>query len=234
MRLPDYLFAAFSLFVAASFTINNLSATSKEVELFVLSLSAYPAFRALSQSDIKEVQWSFLWTTGIVVTIGSIVTAVALVQQWDDPHGKPMVFGFDAAPTYFLASLGFLILASAADTSTARRVAIISALIFLPLALFAASMVRFVFIAIVAALLVAAFLTEPKRRKFVALIIFTVLISIAAGLAARLDKAKAFAVYVFEENVITGETARPPSCNMRVNLQTLSLYVEHFPQMPYF
>jgi hypothetical protein len=218
LHLPDYLFAAFSFFVAASFTINNLSATAKEVDLFVLSLSTYPVFRALSQSDIKEARWSFLWTTGIVVTIGSIVTAVALVQQWDDPHGKPMVFGFDAAPTYFLASLGFLLLAFAAETSTARRVAIISASIFFPMALFAASMVRFVFIAIATALLVAAFLAEPKQRKFMALIIFAVLLSIAAGLAARLDKAKVFADYVFEENIITGEMTRPPSCNMHVNL----------------
>jgi cell division protein FtsW (lipid II flippase) len=79
-------------------------------------------------------------------------------------------------------------------------------------------MVRFVFIAIATALLVAAFLAEPKQRKFMALIIFAVLLSIAAGLAARLDKAKVFADYVFEENIITGEMTRPPSCNMHVNL----------------
>ena len=109
-----------------------------------------------------------LWIAGIVVLLGTTATAPALWQQWDNGHGKPFVFGFDAAGTYFLMSLCFLIIALlTAGRLTLRRTALLSSLIFLPAAVLAASFVRFTFIALAGALCLATILSEAKQRKHV-------------------------------------------------------------------
>jgi hypothetical protein len=53
---------------------------------------------------------AFLIVT-LLVVIGTIAVGTALVGQWNDPHGRPVVFGFAHAATVFLTSLGFLMFA---------------------------------------------------------------------------------------------------------------------------
>ena len=93
-------------------------------------------------------------------------TAAELLNQWDGPPGKPFVFGFNAAGTYFMMGLGFLIIAlvtfnqprRAPDTSDQRAD-------LLPTVIFAAAMVRFTFVALAGSLVVAAILTEASKRS---------------------------------------------------------------------
>ena len=142
----DYLFCALILCILASTAFNGWTGSTKEYQLLAVSLAAYPACRLISRADIVAGRSAFIWTTGIIVALGSVATAIALWQQWDDQHGKPYVFGFDAAGTYFLGSLCFLVIALVtAGGMTWRRTALVSALIFLPTAIFAASLVRFTF-----------------------------------------------------------------------------------------
>ena len=214
----DYLFLALLLCILSSSAFNGWTSNVKEYELIVLSLAAYPACRFISRADIAAGRGAFIWATGVVVALGSVATAAALWQQWDDQHGKPFVFGFDAAGTYFLGSLCFLIIALVTSGGlTLRRTAIVSSLIFLPTAIFAASLVRFTFIALAGTLCLAAVLSEARQRKHVVVIAFVLLAAIAAGLLARYDQARLFADYAIERSPGEIGLEKPPSCYLTVN-----------------
>jgi hypothetical protein len=214
----DYLFVALALCMATSFALNGWTSNAKEYGLLILSLAAYPACRFISRQNIISGNSSFAWTTGTIVLFGTLATATALFQQWNDPHGKPIVFGFDAAATHFLGSLCFLVIALLTTGKlTMRRTAVISSLIFLPVAIFAASMVRLTFIALAGTLCLAAIVSGSKQRKHIIAVTFVILMAVAAGLVARSDKARLYAEYAMEQtsDVKSGSL---PSCDRKVNL----------------
>jgi hypothetical protein len=212
------LFGVFCLTALASTLLNPGSATPKELALLCISLSAYPACRLISIDDIGGLQRAFVIVIGIIVCVGTVATLCALLQQWDSPHGKPLVFSFNAAPTYFLTSLGFLMLLLMTMTLTPRSTAVISVLSFLPTAIFAASMVRFVFIALAASMLIALMTAERRKRKFIGVIIGVFLTAIMTGLAARSAQTRSLAELSLEESVVVGDDEdRSPSCNMRID-----------------
>jgi hypothetical protein len=183
----DFVFGLLLTCIAISFAKNSESTNAKEIELLVLSLCAYPASRLITYSDRSNS--TFIWVTAIVVYLGVFATIPALIEQWTNHHGKPYVFGeFDAAPLQFLSSLGFLVIAMVcSDRLTYRRALLISALISLPAAIFAASMVRFTFIAIGCGLTLAAVMGAPKDRKYVGAVALALCVAISVGLLARSD-----------------------------------------------
>jgi hypothetical protein len=181
--LSDALFAAFAGSAAASLAINGFAAGPGELALLMLSLAAYPASRLFANGEIRP---SFIWGTGLIVAVGVVVTTLALVAQWNSRHGKPMVFGeFDAAPTQFLTSLGLLLIAVVCFEMTVRRTMIIASLSFLPVAVFAASQVRFTFIAIAGGLALAAVFSGSRDRKAIGAIMLVMFVAIGAGLWTR-------------------------------------------------
>ena len=214
----DYLFFAFLHCVVSSCVLNGWTGDAKEYELLVLSLAAYPACRFVSRADMVSGRPAFIWATGIIVLLGTIATATALWQQWDDQHGKPFVFGFDAGATYFLGSLGFLVITLVtAGRLAMRRTAFVSALVFLPTAVFAASLVRFTFIALAGSLCLATILGEAKQRWHVVAVGLVMLVALAAGLFARYDKARHYAEYALEQPSGLVGSEKPPSCYLTVN-----------------
>jgi O-Antigen ligase len=214
----DYLLLALALCVLSSSAFNGWTSNVKEYELLAVSLAAYPACRLISRVDIAAGRAAFISVITVIVALGSVATAVALWQQWDDQHGKPYVFGFDVAGTYFLGSMCFLIIALVtAGRLTWRRTAVVCALIFLPTAIFAASLVRFTFIALAGALCLAAVLSEARQRRHVVTIAFVILVAIAAGLLARYDQARLFANYAIERSPGEIGSEKPPSCYLTVN-----------------
>jgi hypothetical protein len=218
--IVDYLFFALLLCILSSFALNGWTSNAKEYALLVLSLAAYPACRFVSLADIVSGRSAFILVTSAIVLLGTIATAEALWQQWGDQHGKPFVFGFDAAGVYFLGSLSFLVIALVtAGQLTARRTALVSALIFLPTAIFAASLVRFTFIALAGALCVATILSGARQRKHIVAIAFMILVAIAAGLAARYHKASLYADYMLEQSPGDVGLEISPSCYLEVNIR---------------
>ena len=219
----DYLFCALIAGILASFAFNGITADTKEYGLLALSLAAYPACRLVTPARIISGTPALLWTTGVVVMLGTIVTAAALANQWNDGHGKPIVFGFDAAGTYFLQSLSFFIIAQVTiGKTTIMRTAIILALIFLPMVVFAASLVRFTFIALIGALFLAAIVSDSKRRTLViAATVTAILLAIAVGLIARSDRTKVFVDYALERTSPREATnsKNAPSCYLQSNLE---------------
>jgi hypothetical protein len=216
----DYLFLALLLCILTSFALNGWTSNAKEIALLVVSLAAYPACRGVSRAAISSGRSGFIAVTAMVVLLGSAATAIALWQQWGDEHGKPLVFGFDAAGTHFLGSLCFLVIALVTSAElTARRTALVSALIFLPTAIFAAALVRFTFIALAVTLCLAVLVSEARRRKHIVIIALVLLAAIAAGLGARYDKARMFADYAIERSPGDIGLEKRPSCYLTVNLR---------------
>jgi hypothetical protein len=180
-----------------------------------LTLAAYPACRLFSNDSGTKP--SFVWITSAIVVIGSIATAFALYSQWNDAFGKILVFGFAAAPTNFLSSLGFLIIALTAPKLTAQRTAVISVLIFFPIAIFAASQVRFVFIAILGSLIVAALVAQRAQRLHILIVACVIMTAMLSGFLARAATTAKFTSFIFEENSEPTDKNRPPSCSMFFN-----------------
>ena len=182
LNAVDVLFAAFFLTAAVSLLRNGLPAT-KDTVLFAMSLAAYPAIRL-----VPIGQWSsaFALVTALIVAVGATSTAFALYSQWDEFVGHPVVLGFGHAATVFLTSLSFLILALASSGALNRkRTALICAAIALPLAIFAASQVRFTFLALAIALACTFLFSSRVQRLHVIAIMLVAAVSIAAGLTSR-------------------------------------------------
>lgn len=216
----DYLFFALMVCIISSSVVNGWTSNPREYELLVLSLSAYPACRFIARADMASGLPSFICTTGVIVLLGSIATMVALWQQWDDQHGKPFVFGFDAAATHFLGSLSFFVIALVTSGRlTMRRTVLVSALIFLPTAVFAASLVRFTFIALAGSLCLAVILSEAKQRKYILALAIVIFVAIAAGLLARHDQTRLYANYAMEQSSGFVGPEKPPSCYLKINLR---------------
>lgn len=221
----DYLFCALVAGMLSSFAFNGMTAGAKEYALLALSLAAYPACRFLTQEGIVSATPAFLWTTGVVAMLGTIVTAAALVNQWGDGHGRPIVFGFDAAGTYFLQSLSFFVIAAVTiGKTTTRRTVIILVLIFLPMVVYAASLVRFMFVALIGALFLAAIVSDSKKRALaIAATVTAILLAIAVGLIARSDRTRVFVDYATERTLPrdAGDagSGNAPSCYLKSNLE---------------
>lgn len=225
IQSPDFIFAGFLIAVLLSFLVNPVEPNStKEYLLLVASLAGYLACRPMVAEDAAVVRSAFERVTAVIVLVGAVFTAAEIFNQWDGPPGRPLVLGFNAAGTYFMMSLGFLILALVTvDEPRPKRTAAISALIFLPTVIFAAAMVRFTFIALAGSLFVAMILAERGKRWHVVAIGFTIFLAVVVGLSARHKTAMMYAGYAVEKTV-EARTGAPgasemPSCSLTVNMR---------------
>ena len=204
----DAAFALLVFCIVLSFGVHGIGPDRKEFYLLILSLAAYPAARAIPGGLLSR---GFILTTGAIVAAGTGATAVALAAQWTHPHGKPFVFGyFDAAPAQFTFVMGFLVIALACFATTAKRALIISSVIALPAVIFATSMVRFAFVAILAGLTVCALVAPRKERKFVVIIICVIVSCVAAGNLARSGTSAIFLYYAGVVSTPPGTDALGP------------------------
>ncbi|MCK1367612.1 hypothetical protein [Bradyrhizobium sp. 62] len=241
----DYLFALFVFCVLMSLASNGNTALTKEWLIFVTSLSAYPACRFLTVSQLHESRRAFNWTTGAVVALGVIVTAQALVHQWYEMHGKPTIAGYDAASTIFMGSLAFLLISLATDRLTRHRTIILVACACPAVTIFAASLVRGTFVALIATLLIPLTMSRGARRRYIAITVSVVVASVVGGAASRSMHSKVLLSYISaDESPVAAapqsastvaapqaptpaatapalpriEEARPPSCSTQVDL----------------
>jgi O-antigen ligase len=209
-----------AVLISSSINAGVSKGSSKEYLLLVSTFAVYAACRPMASIDISVTRSSFERVTAVIVVLGAAFTAAEIIERWDDLTGKPLVFGFDAAGTYFMGALGFLTIALVTiDKPNTRRTALVSAIIFLPAAIFAAAMVRFTFIALAGSLLIAMILTDAGKRWHVAAVAFTIFLAVVVGLSARYSLAKVYAGYVFETNIQTGDASAMPSCNLAVNMR---------------
>jgi hypothetical protein len=189
-NICDALFAVVICCVAVSFIANGLGPDAKEPILLALTVAAYPAAR-LSERPFELK--GLILVTGLVVTAGTLTTIPYLLQQWNDSHGKPFVFGlFDAAPTQFSMALCIGLFAVASHALTTKKAIMISAAVALPTAVFAASMVRFTLLAMLVALGMGALVGPREQRKPTLLMICLLAAIVVVGLVARAHTTMAY------------------------------------------
>jgi hypothetical protein len=189
VQVADLFFAGLLIVALLSSVINVdgfREGWTSEYALLALTFAGYVACRPIDGESLIKMRSAFERMTAIIVLLGAVSTAAQLFSQWDGPPGKPFVFGFNAAGIYFMVGLGFLILALVTvDRPRPVRTLLISALIFLPIAIFAAAMVRFAFVALAGSLLVAAILTEAGKRWHIAAVALAIFLAAVVGLGAR-------------------------------------------------
>ena len=181
----DYLFVGLVAVILCSVLSNGLTAEPKEYVLLILTLSAYPACRFIRVGDLTRGRYGFDFIQAVLVLIGTAATVAALVGQWDGFRSKPIILGFDGAAIYFLQSLSYLVLSVLiARQLTAFRALLFFFLLIVPMAIFAASMVRFVFAALVGTLVIAAY-QGFWRRKNILIVVAAIVLGVSAGFASR-------------------------------------------------
>ncbi|MDO9061677.1 MAG: hypothetical protein Q7U92_22010 [Bradyrhizobium sp.] len=67
----DYLFFALVVCILSSSAFNGWTGNAKEQALLLVSLAAYPACRLISRADIAAGRVAFIWSTGVIVALGS-------------------------------------------------------------------------------------------------------------------------------------------------------------------
>lgn len=200
----DVLFGLLLCAVAISTAINGMP-PSRDAALFALSLLAYPAGRF---APIGTPMRPFLIATAAIVVIGTVIVCWALVVQWNAPHGRPIVFGLAHTQTVFLTSLGFILIAIICRDDVRRPV--IAALATAPaLIIFAASQVRFTFLAIAGALSVG--LLVSGRRRTVLAVIGIVVACVGIGLVSRPHTSGVFLQYIVSPARAAERPQNPPA-----------------------
>lgn len=177
--LTDTLFFAFLGAVALSTSING-PGEMKEEALLCISLAAYPAARRGGEAGL-----ALFVVVGAIGCIGAVITAITLVQQWDNEHGRPIIFGqFNAAPAQFFSCIAIVLLGAVAANLSRRHTIIIYAVAGLALVVFGASLLRFAFFALAGTLLLEGLVCRRTRTKA----IWTALFVLAAGGVGELSK----------------------------------------------
>jgi hypothetical protein len=97
-------------------------------------------------------------------------------------------------------ALGFVILALATRPLRLKWSAMISALLFVPVLIFAAALVRFAFVAILISLLLAALLSAGRQRIYISIVAATIVAGVFAGTLVRFDKIPILITYMIEQN----------------------------------
>lgn len=173
----DYLFAALAALMVASVVVHGRTTTDRDYALLVLSMAAYPAFRAVGHRfDLLR----FSYIMAALVSIGTLLTAWAVVYDRSGEY-KPLVMGFHEGPTVFSLTWCFLVFAFLSMNLSSFQWRVVGGLIAFPAFVFAAAMVRHPFIALAVTLVATA--RMGSRRQLV--VVGVVGLSIVVGLAAR-------------------------------------------------
>lgn len=153
LNLADEAFILFVVAAAASTWGNGLTASMREYALFGLTLACYPVGRLFSEQTPSR---TFVWILAALLLAGSAATLIALIDQFNYPHGKPLVFGeFDAAPAQFLQLAAFIVFAILVVPMKTWERNCLLGICAACAVLFAASQVRFTFAAFGIVMLIA-------------------------------------------------------------------------------
>jgi hypothetical protein len=194
-------FLALIVCAGVSFAKNPVYADLRDLVLLMLAASAYLAGRSLAKDDLSVLRAASFWVSAAIVCIGAILTIPYLVSEsLHGALGRPFVLGFDNATTAFSVSLGIcviVLLSSEIDRPAWARNASL-AMIAISTAVFAASMVRFSLLAIMACTALCAVVS--KRRRRLALVLLGILAaSTVLGLITRSTNADLYLRYTIEE-----------------------------------
>ena len=214
----DYLFGGFLLVIAASMAANGQTSNPKEWVLLLLVLATYPSFRLIPFSKVEEIRNVFVKCVSAIVAIGTVLTAYSLVTGSEfSEGGHPFVIGHADAATQFFFAMCFVLIAVTTRQLTFSTTLIICTSSFVPLAIFAASMVRAGFIALVGSLVLVTIFSKAKQRRYVFAVVLTVCAAFPVGFLMRPTIAVKPAGEVIEQNRADASNNHPPTCDLEAN-----------------
>jgi hypothetical protein len=229
----DLVFAGLLVVALASIIVNRGPGDLKESLLLATTFAAYVVCRSISRDALDALLPVFKRTSAVIVAIGVVFTAAAMLSQSDADIGRPQVLGFDGAPAQILMTLSFLILGLVtSDHPTTRRTILISALIFLPVVIFAAAMVRFTFVALGVSMFLTMILAPSGKRWHVIAVALTIFVAVGVGLSARPNSARNYVGHLLEVGSKTRVVENAPAAqncppvNMRNSIDIRRLLVE--------
>ncbi|MET4214272.1 O-antigen ligase family protein [Bradyrhizobium sp. LA2.1] len=196
----DVPFLVLIVCAGASFANNPVHADLREFVLLMLAASAYFAGRFLAKEDLSVLRATSFWTSAAVVCAGAVLTVPYLISDSQrGALGRPFVLGFDSATTAFSTSLGIcvIVLLSSGNNWRAWTRYVAVAMIGISTAVFAASMVRFSLLAIMACAALCA-LVSKHRRRFASGLLGVLVASTGLGLIARSTNADLYLRYTIE------------------------------------
>lgn len=172
--LADWLFLAFAISCVVSIFLQPVD--HKQIVLLAVSLAGYPAARGLSGIMVER---AFAITLGIVVAIGVMITLFSINPS--DPHGKPLIFGFDHGSIQLAMLLSLFVLSAACSQ---WRLISIELLLIPCAAVLAAAQVRFALLAMGGALVLGAIVAPTSRKRLLPLCAMLV-VAVMVGLSLR-------------------------------------------------
>lgn len=196
----DVPFLVLIVCAGVSFANNPVHADLRDFVLLMLAASAYFAGRFLTKEDLSVLRETSFWTSAAVVCVGAVLTVPYLISDsLRGALGRPFVLGFDSATTAFSTSLGIcvIVLLSSGNNSRAWTRYVAVAIIGISTAVFAASMVRFSLLAIMACAALCA-LVSKRRRRFASGLLGLLVASTGLGLIARSTNADLYLRYTIE------------------------------------
>lgn len=182
----DIAFGAIVLAAVVSSVTAALPLSRNEAIALALTLSGYAAARRLTLEDMPSLRLAVMLVAAGITAIGTPLTAYTLWDQWNEPHGRPIVLGLPSAASMLTIALGFLVIAAATGRFTRWRAVGWCMALALAVAIAAASMVRFPLVAVLGVVVIAAFLAGSRSERYGAIAIaLTIVVAVGCGLAAR-------------------------------------------------
>jgi hypothetical protein len=220
----DLVFAVFAAAVAIASFLHFDESDYKEYILLLLdTLLAYVVGRALSNSVISNIRFRLLQISTPLLVAACVATIPNLVAEI---YPRPFVFGFFHAATVFSIAFGYMVIAYVySEIEWRSKISLFYfVLIVIATAVFVASTVRFVLIAILATMMfsLACSLYRPlKIWRRVGLVLFAMILGTVTGTFSRYT----FVVKVSDQLAATGAfsgQAKPEQNVVRVERSELS------------
>jgi MFS family permease len=203
MTSMDSVFAVFAAAITIASLLHFDKSDYKEYMLLTVnSLFAYVAGRSLSNSVLSSVRFRLLQISTPLVAAACIATVPNLIGEI---YAKPFVFGFSHAATVFCIAFGYMVIAyiySGIDWRSKISL-FFFVLIVSATAVFIASTVRFVLIAIVTTALFSLACSIYKSVKIwrrVALVLLAMIFGAIIGTVSRY----AFVIKISDQLANTG------------------------------
>jgi hypothetical protein len=229
----DLVFAVFAAAVAIASFLHFDESDYKEYFLLLLTLFAYVVGRVLNNSVIGSIRFRLLQISTPLLIAACVATIPNLVGEI---YPRPFVFGFYHAATVFSIAFGYMVIAYIySEIEWRSKISLFYfVLTVIATAVFVASTVRFVLIAILATMMFsrACSLYSPlKIWRRVSLVLLAMILGAVIGTFSRY----AFVIKASDQLAATGAfsgNAKPEQNVVRVKRSELSTPKTELPVTP--
>jgi hypothetical protein len=224
LTFTDKIFAVFAVTTALAACLHFNKEDFKEYTLLALNtVFAYLAGRSLCAPVLVSLRLRMLQLTSPLIVLACIMTIPNLIGE---EYARPFVFGFFHATTAFCIAFGYLVISyifSDIDWKSGASL-FFGLLIALATAIFVASTVRFVLMALFITTffsLSCSFIGSIKIRNRVAVVLLMMFIGTAAGTISRYAFVISIKEKIDDSGAISAQALHPSSLDPKRSNQNI-------------